>query len=185
MINRAFIGVNLPEKLRTEINGRLAEILTTLPSQAIRPTVPENLHLTLEFLGGLDDPEEEKVKTAIRETAEKFVPPEIEFDRIDYGPNRRLARMIWLFGRSEELAVIQRHLRQKLAEQGIRVDNRPFSLHLTLARIKDPESPLPEIGRETKFSFRADKIELMSSVLNEDHPRYASVFSVDFGGDKE
>jgi RNA 2',3'-cyclic 3'-phosphodiesterase len=121
-----------------------------------REVHPENLHVTLTFLGGIDEPTEAALIMAAAEV--EFDPMSIKFDKLSYW---RRPRIICLTGEPEDSAVI--NLVEKLnaiaASLGIGIDTRPFQAHVTLIR---KASKLPAITFEPIF-WKADAFCLVES----------------------
>jgi 2'-5' RNA ligase len=130
---RLFIAIELPEnvkrllyKLRTDIQGA-----RWLPM--------EQLHLTLSFLGEVD---EETAKKLIRDLSAIKAPAfDLRFCNPGCFPNRRQARVLWVGLEPEPLLSNLASLVQKtVLSCNIPQEERPFSAHVTLARLKAPGS---------------------------------------------
>lgn len=196
MIHRIFIAINLPAKAKAELFA-LRERYAELPA---RWTKPNNLHVTLEFLGNMSDKEIETVKESARTAASKSKPFQIKFNKVVYGPHPtssaqgglRGTSMIWAIGETpQELAELHGKLREALkAAPGLSVtlEPRPFSPHVTLARFNewelrriDPEE-LPDINEDIDIACEARSIEIMESVLKPSGPEYAILESIPLQG---
>lgn len=121
-----------------------------------REVHPDNLHVTLIFLGGIDEPTEAALLMAASEVM--FDRISIKFDKLCYW---RRPRIICLTGEPEDSAVT--NLVEKLnaiaASLGIGIDTRPFHAHVTLIR---KASKLPEISFEP-ILWKADAFCLVES----------------------
>ena len=153
---RLFVAINLNE----EMKDALLDMQDTLRTYGIRgrDTVPENMHLTLAFIGDYDDPE--YVKGVV--------------DSIEIRPFEISLKGVGAFGdlwwagleNSAPLAAVSRRLRRALAEAGIPFDRKKFSPHITIIRRADgrlsdvPEEELAAIGG---VSMTVDHISLMRS----------------------
>src|SRR3989338_347573 len=117
---RAFIAVDIPEKIKREI----VKIQNSLPEFKGKTTEPENLHLTLKFLGEVNQEALEKVKNKLKSI--KFEQFETEIDSI----GTFNARIVWLhMAGCEEL---QRKIDGSL--KGLFLPEKRFMSHLTIAR---------------------------------------------------
>lgn len=183
---RIFIAINLPEKIKK----RLKEYREQHPGLPVRWTKIPSLHLTLVFIGYVDNEQMLEACKITREVAEKTEPFFINFKRIVTGPIAlRQAqgkaiepRMIWLEGEvNEELAQLKNRLEKALlaGNAGLqKLETRAFSPHLTLARVKaDPEAQLKAADVEVSFSAQLDvkSIEVMESDLKFDGAEYATL----------
>lgn len=127
---RLFIAINFNEETRSALVA-LSKALGTQATKG-RFTAPQNLHLTLAFLGECNEKELEAAKAAMDGVSFK------SFDlRIgQLGRFKRRGGDIWWAGVSEndQLAKVHRDLTDKLRQAGFQLENRPFNPHITLAR---------------------------------------------------
>ncbi|HWR55494.1 MAG TPA: RNA 2',3'-cyclic phosphodiesterase [Negativicutes bacterium] len=123
---------------------------------------PENLHLTLAFLGELAPQQE----PAIREAMDSVSVPamRLAFDRT--GRFRREDGDLWWLGLAPNsaLTTLQKELSDSLRSRGFILESRRFSPHITLARRVTLRGPLDEDGLlEVPFAAEADTVSLMLS----------------------
>lgn len=107
-----------------------------LPS--LRVSRASNVHLTIHFLGNLDDDLEAAVTNELPATLD-IAPFDIALDGLGTFPNGRAPRVVWVdvdAGR-HELMAIHRELGVRLRAAGVALEDRPFTPHLTLARVRD------------------------------------------------
>ena len=153
---RLFVAINLNE----EMKDALLDMQDTLHTYGIRgrDTVPENMHLTLAFIGDYDDPE--YVKGVV--------------DSIEIRPFEISLKGVGAFGdlwwagleNSAPLAAVSRRLRRGLAEAGIPFDRKKFSPHITIIRRADgrlSDVPEEELAAISGVSMTVDHISLMRS----------------------
>lgn len=179
MRHRIFIAVNLPE----EIKKKLTEYQYKWPELPARWVKPENIHITLAFLGYLSDEELPEVIRITKETAQKHNSFSINLTKIRYGPPDKMPpRMIWIEGacpelvggkKIDKLSNLQKDLENSLVVSKISFEpeNRAFKLHITLARINqwefrriEPEER-PVVDEEISLTFEVNSIEVMESQL--------------------
>ena len=153
---RLFVAINLNE----EMKDALLDMQDTLRTYGIRgrDTLPENMHLTLAFIGDYDDPE--YVKGVV--------------DSIEVRPFEISLKGVGAFGdlwwagleNSAPLAAVSRRLRRALAEAGIPFDRKKFSPHITIIRRADgrlSDVPEEELAAISGVSMTVDHISLMRS----------------------
>ena len=184
-LHRIFLAINIPEDLKKEIS-RYQDYWPELPA---RWTNPENLHVTLVFLGNVNDQEVVEVCAAVTDVARKHEQFVLHFNRIGFGPDDARPgvppRMVWLKGeKSPELGGLQQDLENVLYDAGndnCRKDGeRSFAPHVTLARINQGEirtmeqEEVPSVAEDVSFSFLAESVEVMESELR----RGGSVYTV-------
>jgi len=138
---RIFIAIQLNEEVRAYLHEQTQRLARVLPS--VRWVDPASLHLTLAFLGELDDEQLAAATTASATAAAMFRPFTLRLASLGHFGSARAPRVIWagLSGNIPALQTLHRLLTTELAARGFATDERPFSPHLTLARVKYPLKP--------------------------------------------
>ncbi|HKV83510.1 MAG TPA: RNA 2',3'-cyclic phosphodiesterase [Ktedonobacterales bacterium] len=137
-MTRTFIAVELGQQARAALTVVTRELAAALPG--VRFVDPASLHLTLAFLGELDGAQLDQAREATAATAAENEPFELALAGLGvFGP-RRAPRVIWagVAGDTARLLALQRLLAAKLATRGFALEERQYSPHLTLARLKRP-----------------------------------------------
>ncbi len=140
-MTRTFIALEMNTALQRHLAGVIQQVAQLLPD--IRWVDPASIHLTLAFLGELTDGELAGVKHAVASAAKQSQPFTYRLTRPGSFGSPRQPRVIWM-GIEESSGNLNRlHdiLNKELARRNFAVEKRPFSAHLTLARIKAPLSP--------------------------------------------
>jgi 2'-5' RNA ligase len=166
---RLFIAVRLPEELRKKMAGLAKE----LDMDGIRPVKQENMHITLRFIGEVDEQKAKEIQEQLKS---------VEFEKFScmvkgtgVFPNKDYVRVIWTGiesnGKLEELSA-----KVNNALHGIPGDGK-FSAHLTLARVKKKVDVNEFIDKhqEDYGSFSVGSFELVQSVLGPEGPRYNTI----------
>lgn len=134
---RAFIAIDFPTPIRQKIKQLSDELQTQTPPDALKWVSAENMHLTLRFLGELPEPTINEIKTRLKNSPFAVPPFKISFKGLGMYPNIRQPRVIWLgITNTEPLRQIYRDIQQSLESINVPPDNKPFSPHLTLARLR-------------------------------------------------
>lgn len=165
---RLFVAIDLPQ----DILDALARLVNRLrPLARISWTRPETWHLTTKFIGEWPEDRLAEIEGALRGLA-ALGPIPIEVRGLGFFPNARAPRVFWAGVEApESLRQLARDTEQALTLLGIQRERRPYSPHLTLARIKEPvrlEGLHEAISRlpSTRFgAFRADRFCLYRSTL--------------------
>jgi 2'-5' RNA ligase len=130
---RLFTGLDLPAEVVRGLE-RLIEALR--PSARIQWSPAANLHITTKFIGEWPEARLEELKSAL--SALPARPPlEIGVRELGFFPNPRAPRVFWCGIEAPGLAELAAETDRATSVLGIASENRPFSAHLTLARIKD------------------------------------------------
>lgn len=187
-MHRVFIAINLPE----DVKRALVSYEEKWPDLPCRWTKKENLHITLVFLGSINDEEIVEICKIVKEVAERHNSFPVNFKTICYGPpGKTPPRMIWVEGeKSKELGELQRDLENSLFSSSIKNLGKPeareYAPHLTLGRIKEWEfrkiepEERPEIDTDISLSFEVNSIEVMESELKRVGPEYSILESAPF-----
>ncbi len=139
---RLFIGIELPEPIKrraADVSSDLRERLAKVSRRAtLRWVHPENLHVTLWFLGEVAEDRCAAIASTLRQ---RFETP--SFDLVITGaglfPPSGLPRTLWLglSAGTDPLVALYRELSARLPALGFQPEKRPYSPHLTVARFKD------------------------------------------------
>lgn len=144
----------------------------------LRPRVPEarwvprvNLHVTLAFLGQTEAAD--AIASALSRVAAAHPACDLALGGAGAFPSPRRARVLWLgLTGGEALGALAAGVRAALEPLGFEPEDRPFSAHLTLARLKTP-AVVDLSGLDVRpVPFRPDGIALMHSHPGGPAPRY-------------
>jgi len=136
---RLFVGVEVDARVRQLAERTIEQLRRGLGAQLpVRWLPPDNLHLTVRFIGHVSD---DRVDATLRALAPSVgVPPfEIELSGSGRFPPKGPPRVIWIGLRRglPALTALHEEFNRRLAPLGFVPEERPFRAHLTLARIKD------------------------------------------------
>ncbi len=179
MTKRLFLAINLP----TTIKKQLAELILNLQknnkNKPIKWVEPQNLHVTLHFLGSVPEQKIPEINQALAPIIANF--PILNFalsDTINAFPDLNNPKVIFLeIKELNDGKIIKLHKKtdEGLAQLGFKMDKKPFRLHLTLGRvkfktsIKIPDFKLPD------SNFQINSIDLMESQLSPQGPTYSII----------
>ena len=131
---RLFTGIELPEQMRE----KLERLLTHLrPTAHLKWSPVYNLHLTVKFIGEWPEEKLPQLEDALRSLPTRDpIPAEVK--GLGWYPNPGRPRVFWVgVNAGDALTGLVRDTDKALASLGIAAEDRPFSAHLTLARVKD------------------------------------------------
>lgn len=171
---RAFVAVEVSEELRE----KMAELQKQLSLEGVKLVEKENLHLTLFFLGEIDESMREKVVKAMDKlTCNKF---EMSCEVVGAFPSNNYIRVIWVGAEAPELKQIYDQLGTEFARLGFKQEQ--FSPHITLARVKflkDKEKLVEFLEENEQVELGECKVEgvfLKKSTLTPKGPIYETVY---------
>lgn len=178
---RIFIAVELPKEIRDSL-GRLQDELKKSGAD-VKWVAPDNIHLTLKFLGEVDDEKLDKIIQIIEEVASTNSVYQINITSLGAFPKIDYLRVIWVGVKEgdEQTKKIAKDLEEKIAKAGIPKEDRPFSSHITLCRtrstlnreklVENLKNIRENFGKEN-LHFSVSKITLFKSTLTLKGPIY-------------
>ncbi len=185
-IIRTFIALDLPPS----VIALLAKVQEDLKSMRLRAkwVRPENIHLTLKFLGNINPGDTDKIGTAMTDAVDDFAPLNLVAGGVGVFPGIKRPRVIWLGlgGQIQLLFAMQRVLEDNLADLGFKKEKRPFKGHLTLGRFRQTVNPntIRQIMRQYangySEEFTARRIILFKSDLKPTGAVYSQLQQANF-----
>ena len=170
---RTFIAINVPPAVLDTI-ARIQNRFKSLGFHASW-VKPGNIHLTLKFLGDTDPDRIPGIQITLTETLASLARFQLSLDSAGVFPDTNNPRVLWLGLKDREgaLETLQTEIEKALEQIGFPREQRPFSPHVTLARIKSPQgkkelkSELDAVNQEgiTPHPFDVGEIQLYESQL--------------------
>jgi 2'-5' RNA ligase len=184
---RLFIAIEIPESIRTAFAALLKDFRALAPQ--LKWVRPENLHVTLKFLGETDPPKLgplQGVLSGVRSPE----PVNLEFRGLGFFPNEKRPRVFWAgMESSANLKTLAADIDQTVHHLGFPLEERPHAPHLTLARISLPIIPpklLQAINVKSGQSFgsiRTTEFHLIESKLKPTGAEYTTLQSFHFASE--
>ena len=188
---RVFIAIEIPEKIKKEIAEQTAA-MRLIVDRAVRWGTAENLHLTIRFLGEIPATQVDPLTRALETESEQHRPFEISIKGLGAFPNPRRPRVIWTgVEPCPELDRLARGIETAVRKLGYPGEDKPFSAHLTIGRVRDGNSAaqaqsLQQVLEKTKIgilgTFAAENVHLVRSDLQSGGPVYTRLFTTALGG---
>lgn len=184
---RAFIAIDLPPSIQEAIEQQTSRLRKTLGDEIVRWVAPQNLHLTLKFLGNVPNPHLDFIKQALTQCADSHSAFDLQVSGLGYFPNLKRIRSIWVGVHVPvELASLQKSIENGAERLGYEKELRAFSPHLTLGRVRQTIDPkrLQSISQTIALTqlgkigtARVDSVHLYQSDLNSEGSVYTKLFS--------
>ena len=182
---RIFIAIEIP----AEIKKRMAEAQGRLKVSGVEAswTRPEGIHLTLKFLGEVVEQRIPEVMNALALAVKGMDRFRIEIAGVGAFPNPKNARVVWIgvSGDIERLSSLQSSVEEAMSGMGMEREDRKFTPHLTLGRIKyirsrDAWVNALDAMKDIRLSgFDAEAVSLMKSELQRSGAVYAEIGRVE------
>ncbi|MBM4123000.1 MAG: RNA 2',3'-cyclic phosphodiesterase [Nitrospira sp.] len=172
---RAFLAVELPEGLKKsiaqiqdQVRGGIAK--TVPPTTRLQWVRPDSMHLTLKFLGDIEEAQIESIKQALALPMTAFPRFSVEVDGLGVFPHLGMPRVLWVglsetvdgqSGHQQGLLRLVEEVEAVLERLGFPRETRPFHPHLTLARMKEQAR---EVGRALSTSGLLTRTHAMGTL---------------------
>lgn len=175
---RTFFAIDLPEELQTIVATNLAPLIQNTNNQHIRWVAPKNWHLTLRFLGNINQTQLQciinKVTTALA-SIPQFAMALTELALFPQVTNAHT--LIFKTTALVELTQLALTIDREVTTCGIAPDKRPFKPHLTVARLNRKfELPANQINLATRH-FPVDAVKLYQSIPSTNGSTYIQLHS--------
>lgn len=184
---RTFVAIDFPEVILRKIREIIEYFKTQTPTNALKWITPENLHLTVKFLGNIREDKLDQVKALLPDAVQEHSSFIFEIEGLGMYPDKHHPRVIWL-GVTENTGLTEIHtaLDRAFAVVGVDPDKRRFTPHITIARVnRRAESETVRAIGESLSQFKVDslgqikveEIVLYKSELTSNGPIYIPLTS--------
>ena len=183
---RAFIAVEIPVEMQQKIHLE-TETLRKSTDSLVRWVPPQNMHLTLKFLGDVSPNSLEFIKQMLRTEAENVSCFEIRLTGLGAFPNLKRPRVLYVgIQAPAALDALARGIESASRRLGYGPEERPFSAHLTLGRVRQNVNAMEQqqIRRaiegtqvDLPGAARVDSVHLYKSDLNPGGSVYTRLYS--------
>jgi 2'-5' RNA ligase len=185
---RTFIAIKVPVPVIKKVSGLVEQLKH--PDLPARWTRPENMHLTLKFLGHVRSSDMESVCRAVADAGVGVAPAALSARGVGVFPNVRNARVLWtgISGETDRLAALYQVIDDRLGDLGFERDTRRFTGHLTLGRFKGRVNAhglidmMQQYADWTSDAFTADAVYVIQSDLTSAGPVYTDLAKIRLTG---
>jgi 2'-5' RNA ligase len=181
---RSFIALDLPEDLKKGLQNLQDKVRRH--TDCVRWVKPDNIHLTLKFLGAIEESQVEPIARILENMTAGIAPFKLHVAGVGAFPNARNPKVIWvgMDDNQQRLVLFQEKLEETLAAIGFAPEKRSYSPHLTLGRVKesrakrDIEQLIEKHKNQDMGYFTADTIVFYRSDLQPSGPIYSSLKTI-------
>jgi 2'-5' RNA ligase len=181
---RCFIAICLPDMLKRG----LAELQDTLkaPGMQVGWARPDGIHLTLKFLGEVEEKDVPRLSGALSRAVDGVAPFIATLRGVGCFPGVSTPRVIWV-GVEEPEGILQRlqqQIEKSFEDMGFPAENRSFKPHVTLGRVRSPihrETLIRQVEKNKDLdlgSFEVREVRVMQSILKPEGAVHVTLASV-------
>ena len=184
---RTFIALDFPTSILESIEQQTKRLRQALGDDIIRWVPSHNMHLTLKFLGNAPISHLDFLKQMLTQVADSTHPFDLQIGGIGSFPNSNRPRVLWVgLHAPAALATLQKAIEEGAQRLGYEKEERPFSPHLTLGRVRQGmdgkvlqkiSNALSTIQLGKIGTARVDSVHLYKSDLNSEGSVYTKLFS--------
>jgi RNA 2',3'-cyclic 3'-phosphodiesterase len=179
---RIFIAIELPEFIREKLIRHSMKLRELAPGAQASWSRPENVHLTLKFIGEVEQTRAAQLSEATERAAEKCTSFRVGVAGCGAFPPRGAPRVLWI-GLNDpqgKLAKLHAELEHECGRVGFAKEIRAFHPHLTLARLRKPDhaKALAAAHQEMQFEgeeFKASEVLVVRSELSSAGSKYTTL----------
>jgi 2'-5' RNA ligase len=184
---RLFIAVEIPHEIRQAIYDKATVVLQRTVGPLVRFVPPGNMHLTLKFLGDVSPSSVDMLTQMLRAEADSVHSFDMRISGLGSFPSLRRARVIYIGIQAPAgLEALHRGVESASRRLGYESEERPFSPHLTLGRVRQDVSTsdgqkirqaLEGLRIDSLGTARVDSVHLFKSDLKPSGSVYTKLFS--------
>lgn len=178
---RGFIAIDV--NVTPNILNLLKDI--TNSNADVKLVEPQNIHITLKFLGDVQEDNIEEIEQIMKDSVKEIEPFTLKLSGTGVFPNQNYIRVVWIgIKDSEIIETISRSIDERLSQLDFKREKRGFSAHLTIGRVKTAKNKqllLKAIERYKDFEFstqEVNSIKLKKSDLTPKGPIYTTLREV-------
>ncbi|MBI4838344.1 MAG: RNA 2',3'-cyclic phosphodiesterase [Nitrospirae bacterium] len=183
---RCFIAIELSHEIKSALRSIQDEFKKC--GADVRWVHPDNMHLTLKFMGSAGEEDTQKIISLMTDACKKYPAFTLTLKGIGIFPNEKSPRVLWV-GAEEDgtLKGLQKNIENDMAAIGFEKEDRKFTAHLTLGRFRSltsKETLLQQLKLHKNDIFGAINVKSLSLIKSELHSsgsRYTSLAEVLLG----
>jgi len=171
---RSFIAIEISESVRKKIADLQEELKKH--KERISWTKPDNIHLTLKFLGDIEESKTKSIGESLTIATKELQPFNFFVKELGVFPNFRRPRVLWvgINNPGNELNNIHSKIEQQLNQLGFQKEKKRFNPHLTIGRVKSQVSDqFIERFKTVKFDGNEVKVAEIIFMKSQIHPKGA------------
>lgn len=181
---RSFVAVEISDEVRAGLTATLAKLRQS--NANVRWVDPENMHLTLNFIGDISARAVLSVRESLNTAGACCGPASFRVAGLGTFGNRNMLRVIWagVDGNLSALLELQRRVNEAMQKIGLPVSDSTFTPHITIGRVRsgrgiDELKKLIEDNKGIEFGrVNANRFLLLKSVLTPVGPKYSVLHDV-------
>jgi 2'-5' RNA ligase len=178
---RLFVAIWPPAEVLEQLEPAIQRLQTDIGRQGVRFTKPEKIHLTMRFLGEVDEKQLDRLTDSLTANLQGISVGELQVQGIGAFPDSRRPGIVWA-GLVGELTALHQRILEATDDFAERPDSKPFHPHLTLARVSPPSQKVgraldpivKEWGAITLATWEPEEVSLVQTLPGGSYAQLAS-----------
>ncbi len=168
-MKRIFAAIDISDEARAKTADYIENLRAAFPRVRVGWERKGKLHLTLKFLGDIDQIQLENLIKAVENTASRISNFRLQISGTGVFPSSRKARILWLGLKDEtgNLQNLNKVLETECEQIGFAKEKRNFKPHLTIARLREPHKSKELVERHLENEFKADEFQVSRVAIYE------------------
>lgn len=168
-MKRIFTAVDISDETRRKFSDYIATLRAGFPNVRVGWDKPEKLHLTLKFLGDINEKQLGDLTGAVSETAKQISDFKLRISKTGVFPTMQNARILWLGVEDEKgsLRKLNEILESQCNSKGFAGEKRSFKAHLTIGRLREPHNSRQLVENHLRNDFESAEFTIKEIVIYE------------------
>ena len=168
-MKRIFVAIDISEEARRKVSNYIETLRDEFSNVRVGWEKAEKLHLTLKFLGDINDKQLKILTEAIEKTARQIFIFKLQIKETGVFPSPRKARILWLGLKDEHgnLQNLNEILESECEKFGFEKEKRNFKAHLTIARLREPQKSKELAQKHLQNEFAPIEFDVSEIVIYE------------------
>jgi len=186
---RVFCAIELPAEVRARLEDHILKLRKEVPDAAASWSRVENIHLTLKFFGNVEVKQITRITEVAERVGRQFSTFQIGVGGTGVFPRPSRAQVLWIgvSDPSGQLTALQEKFEDECAAEGFEKEDRAYRPHLTIARLRKPESARHLADAHLQMKFETIEVELKELVvfrseLSPKGSKYTTISAADLRG---
>ncbi|PIQ83787.1 MAG: RNA 2',3'-cyclic phosphodiesterase [Candidatus Omnitrophica bacterium CG11_big_fil_rev_8_21_14_0_20_63_9] len=184
---RAFIGLPLPHEIRASLKELQRELATA--GADVKWVEPQNVHVTLKFLGEITEPQRQDIERRLREIGAASISFIAQLAKPGAFPSWSAPRVIWIGIEpgDKPMSALAARIEEAMGGVGIAKEPKPFAVHVTIGRVRSARGLRELSARIRGLQWQPPKpwtvstVTLYESRLSPGGPTYAVLAETPLG----
>lgn len=180
-MRRIFTAIDISEEAKQKASDYIEKLRGEFPHLRVGWERAEKFHLTLKFLGNVDERQLKNLSEAVEQTAEQLSIFKLRISETGAFPSTRNARILWLGVRDApgSLRHLNEILENECARNGFEKEKRDFKPHLTIGRLRQPAQSKELIEQHLRNDFPAVEFAISEITIYESRlQKSGSIYSI-------